>query len=52
MKIEGNSDLTIQRNPAVSKPEIVTQESEDTDENLEQTTDDGPNSQGDSTEVP
>lgn len=52
VKIEGNSDLTIQSNPAVSTPETVTPDSEDTDENLEQTTEDGPNSQEDSTEVP
>jgi len=52
VKIEGNSDLTIQSNPAVSTPEIVTPESEDEAENLEQTTEDGANSQEDSTEVP
>ncbi|KLU56567.1 protein liaG [Paenibacillus sp. VT-400] len=46
VKIEGNSDLTIQSNPAVSTPETVTPDSEDTAaENLEQTTEDGPNSQ-------
>lgn len=52
VKIEGNSDLTIQSNPAVSTPETVTPDSEDTAENLEQTTEDGANSQEDSTEVP
>ncbi|MDR6720783.1 DUF4097 family beta strand repeat-containing protein [Paenibacillus sp. 2003] len=52
VKIEGNSDLTIQSNPAVSTPETVKPDSEDTAENLEQTTEDGPNSQEDSTEVP
>lgn len=52
VKIEGNSDLTIQSNPAVSTPETVTPESEDEAENLEQTTEDGANSQEDSTEVP
>lgn len=52
VKIEGNSDLTIQSNPAVSTPETVTPDSEDTGENLEQTTEDGANSQEDSTEVP
>jgi hypothetical protein len=52
VKIEGNSDLTIQSNPAVSTPEIVTPESEDSAENLEQITEDGANSQEDSTEVP
>lgn len=52
VKIEGNSDLTIQSNPAVSTPETVTPDSEHTAENLEQTTEDGPNSQLDSTEVP
>lgn len=52
VKIEGNSDLTIQSNPAVSTPDIVTQEAEDTAEDLEQTTEDGANSQDDSTEVP
>ncbi|MBY0116414.1 DUF4097 family beta strand repeat-containing protein [Paenibacillus xylanexedens] len=52
VKIEGNSDLTIQNNPAVSTPETVTPDSEDTAENLEQTTEDGANSQEDSTEVP
>ncbi|PJN48367.1 hypothetical protein PAEAM_59090 [Paenibacillus sp. GM1FR] len=52
VKIEGNSDLTIQSNPAVSTPEAVTPDSEDTAENLEQTTEDGVNSQEDSTEVP
>lgn len=52
VKIEGNSDLTIQRNPAVSTPETVPPDTEDTAENLEQTTEDGLNSQDDSTEVP
>ncbi|WFA85033.1 DUF4097 family beta strand repeat-containing protein [Paenibacillus amylolyticus] len=52
VKIEGNSDLTIQSNPAVSTPETVTPDSEDTAENLEQTTEDGANSQEDSTEIP
>ncbi|MEK4076848.1 DUF4097 family beta strand repeat-containing protein [Paenibacillus sp. FSL M7-0656] len=52
VKIEGNSDLTIQSNPAVSTPETVTPDSGDTAENLEQTTEGGPNSQEDSTEVP
>lgn len=52
VKIEGNSDLTIQSNPAVSTPETVTPESEDEAENLGQTTEDGANSQEDSTEVP
>ncbi|MEO2256930.1 DUF4097 family beta strand repeat-containing protein [Paenibacillus amylolyticus] len=52
VKIEGNSDLTIQSNPAVSTPETVKPDSEDTAENLEQTTEDGPNSLEDSTEVP
>ncbi|MCF7758187.1 DUF4097 domain-containing protein [Paenibacillus xylanexedens] len=52
VKIEGNSDLTIQSNPAVSTPETVTPESEDEAENLEQTTEDGANSQEDSTDVP
>lgn len=52
VKIEGNSDLTIQSNPAVSTPETVTPDSEDTAENLEQTTENGANSQEDSTEVP
>ncbi|MCW3794248.1 DUF4097 domain-containing protein [Paenibacillus sp. LS1] len=52
VKIEGNSDLTIQSNPAVSTPDTVTQESEDNAEGMEQTTEDGANSQDDSTEVP
>ncbi|WP_405170689.1 DUF4097 family beta strand repeat-containing protein [Paenibacillus sp. FSL H8-0280] len=52
VKIEGNSDLTIQSNPAVSTPDTVTQETEDNAEDMEQTTEDGANSQDDSTEVP
>ncbi|WFR64636.1 DUF4097 family beta strand repeat-containing protein [Paenibacillus amylolyticus] len=52
IKIEGNSDLAIHRNPAVSTPETTTTDSEDTAENLEQTTEEGANSQEDSTEVP
>ncbi|MGO4531711.1 DUF4097 family beta strand repeat-containing protein [Paenibacillus sp. 2TAF8] len=52
IKIEGNSDLTVDRNPEVPIPETLSTESDETNENGQQTTDEGPNSQEDTTEVP
>ncbi|OAX50949.1 DUF4097 family beta strand repeat-containing protein [Paenibacillus sp. AD87] len=52
VKVEGNSDLTIDRNPAVPPVGTNSLDSEDTDDNLEQMTEDGQNSQGGTSEVP
>ena len=47
IKIEGNSDLTVERNPEVPTPETISQESESVGTNVDgqQTTDEGQNSQ-------
>lgn len=51
VKVEGNSDLTIDRNPAVPPVGTNSLDSEDTDDNLEQMTEDGQNSQDETSEV-
>jgi DUF4097 and DUF4098 domain-containing protein YvlB len=52
VKVEGNSDLTIDRNPAVPPVGTNSLDSENTDDNLEQMTEDGQNSQDQTSEVP
>ncbi|MDT0125912.1 DUF4097 family beta strand repeat-containing protein [Paenibacillus sp. RRE4] len=52
IKIEGNSDLTVERNPAVSTQESILEESVDTNGEGQQTTGEGQNSEEDATEVP
>ncbi|WP_440112605.1 DUF4097 family beta strand repeat-containing protein [Paenibacillus sp. QZ-Y1] len=52
VKVEGNSDLAINRNPAVPSLEVATPDSEATGDNLEQMNDDGQNSQDDTSGSP
>ncbi|QOS81075.1 DUF4097 family beta strand repeat protein [Paenibacillus sp. JNUCC31] len=52
VKVEGNSDLAIDRNPAVPSANVVTPNSDGTGENLEQMNEDGQNSQDNTSEDP